>query len=712
MRRASAPDLKDGVALPDDYSERVYAGVLGKLIGVYLGRPIEGWSYERIAAEFGDVSYYVHERCGVPLVVPDDDITGTFTFLRALSDNGNDVAVSAQHIGESWLNYVVEGRTAFWWGGMGVSTEHTAFLRLKSGTPAPQSGSATLNGRTVAEQIGAQIFIDGWGMVAAGRPALAADLARRAASVSHDGEAVHAAVVIAAMVAEAFVEDNIDELLDVGVAQIPATSLIAELITALRGWRQTEPDWRRAREMLEARFGYDRYPGACHVVPNHGVVMLALLYGEGNFERSLMIANTSGWDTDCNSGNVGALLGIRSGLAGLDGEHDWRGPVADRMFLPGADGSAGVSDAVTEADKIVAIGRALASGVTVPSGSRPRFTFAMPESVQGFRLRRGSGSIQNVAAGPSGRSLRIACGVAGAVEVGSDVFIPPEFITASNYELQACPLLYPNQVLRAVARADSTNREAISGALAIQHYDSRDSLVTVTGPTARLQPGEQAELEWRIPDLGGQPVAVVGILVTSEGHPGALALHALGWDGEPMTTLCRPPDGGRMWARAWINAVDQFDTDSPHAIRVVQNRGRGLLIQGTREWRDYRVAATLYSDLADSIGLAIRVQGLRRFYAVLLRRGGVAQLVRVLDGDEVLAERSLERWSLEDGPHDLEVEGSGEQLQAWLDGELLFDVRDANPHLRSGAAGVVCECGTLSLDTVRISPAAVPSSVS
>ena len=75
--------------LPPDYAERVYAGILGKIIGVYLGRPFEGWTYERIMAELGEVRYYVHERLGKPLVVADDDISGTFTFLRALPDRGN-----------------------------------------------------------------------------------------------------------------------------------------------------------------------------------------------------------------------------------------------------------------------------------------------------------------------------------------------------------------------------------------------------------------------------------------------------------------------------------------------------------------------------------------------------------------------------------------------------------------------------------------------
>jgi ADP-ribosylglycohydrolase len=75
--------------LPHDYSERVYSGVLGKMIGVYLGRPFEGWSYEEVAAKLGDIRYYVHDRQGVALrntllVVTDDDIAGTFVFARAL----------------------------------------------------------------------------------------------------------------------------------------------------------------------------------------------------------------------------------------------------------------------------------------------------------------------------------------------------------------------------------------------------------------------------------------------------------------------------------------------------------------------------------------------------------------------------------------------------------------------------------------------------
>ena len=87
---------------------------------------------------------------GVPLVVTDDDISGTFTFLRALEDHGNSKGITAADIGRSWLNYIIENRSILWWGGMGTSTEHTAYLRLKHGMIAPHSGTLAPRRRLVS----------------------------------------------------------------------------------------------------------------------------------------------------------------------------------------------------------------------------------------------------------------------------------------------------------------------------------------------------------------------------------------------------------------------------------------------------------------------------------------------------------------------------------------------------------------------------------
>jgi ADP-ribosylglycohydrolase len=635
--------------LPADYAERVYAGVLGKIVGVYLGRPFEQWTHREIEQRLGEIRGYVSD----PVVVIDDDISGTFTFLRALDDHGPEVTPA--QIGETWLNYLVEGRSTLWWGGVGVSAEHTAFLRLKDGVRAPESGSAALGGKVLSEQIGAQIFIDGWALVCPGDPERAADFARRAASVSHDGEAVYAAQVVAAMEAQAFVERDIDALLDGALALIPPDSVISRVIGDVRDWHAAEPDWRSTRERIEARYGYDRYRGACHVVPNHALIVLALLYGAGDFGRSLTIVNTAGWDTDCNSGNIGCLLGVRNGLAAIGAA--WRDPVADRMYVSAADGGRAITDAATEAVHVVNAGRALAGEPPWRPKDGARFHFALPGSVQGFDGRHMDGALEfeGVAVTPT--------------------FAPPETIAATGYELQASPTLYPGQTIR--ARADGHCR------LLIRVYDGSDELVTLRGP--------EGALEWRVPDTGGRPIAQVGLEAA-----GPARLEWLTWDGAPDVTLTRPPDGGTMWRRAWVHGV-RFDPHWPEPFRLIQNRGRGLLIQGTREWTDYEVHAAVAPESVTAAGIAARVQGMRRYYALLL----YADAARLVHGDRVLAEAPLQRRDYSK-PHELALRVTGPRLLGAVDGRPLFDVEDGA--LTSGAVALVCEQGCLTCDAVHVRP--------
>ncbi len=703
------------MSLPPDYPERVYAGVLGKIIGVYLGRPFEGWSYERITAELGEVWYYAHERLGKPLIVTDDDIAGTFTFLRALEDYGCPRDLSPAQIGQTWLNYLIDRRTVLWWGGLGNSTEHTAYLRLKSGIAAPQSGAIATNGQVVAEQIGAQIFIDGWAMVAPGDPALAADLARRAASVSHDGEAIYGAQVLAAMEAQAFVESEIDRLLDTGLSFIPRDSVIARMIGDLRALRTREPDWRRAREWLATHYGYDRYGGNCHIVPNHGLIILALLYGGGDFQRSLMIVNTCGWDTDCNSGNLGCLLGIRNGLAGLEAGPDWRGPVADRLYLSTADGGRAITDAVAETYRVVNAGRALAGLPPLAPKGGARYHFALPGSLQGFRPEdasecQGTATVENVEGHSrlGSRSLAIHyrhLAPGRAARIGTPTFIPPEAAGEKHYELMASPTLYPGQVLRARVEADAGNCRPIDCRLYLRTYSPEDQLLLTHGPAWSLLPGSEHELEWQVPDTGGAPIAEAGVELTGEGGAcGTAYLDYLTWEGAPNVTFTRPEWGGVMRWRAWVNGVDQCSPRAPEPYRLVQNQGRGLLIQGTREWTDYRVSAAVTPHMAAASGLAARVQGMQRYYALLLCAGEKVRLVKALDGERVLAETDLP-WRLGE-THELALEVMGGRIRATVDGRPLFAVEDGDRPLTGGAIALVCEEGRMASGPVAVRPVA------
>jgi len=697
--------------IPHDYVERTYAGVLGKLVGVYLGRPFEGWTYEHIMQDLGEINGYVHDRLGMPLIVTDDDISGTFTFLRALPDYGNSRDITAEQIGQTWLNYIIENRTILWWGGMGNSTEHTAYLRLKNGIPAPQSGSIELNSQVVAEQIGAQIFIDGWGMVAPGDPELAAVLAGRAGSVSHDGEAVYNAQVIAAMEAQAYVERDLNTLLDTAVKLIPNTSLTYRMINDIREWHAEYPDWHQTRDQIVAQYGYDKYGGNCHTIPNHALIIMSLLHGNDDLSKSLMIVNTSGWDTDCNSGNVGCLLGIKNGLSAFENGTDWLGPIADRLYLPTADGGSAITDAAAQTYNVVNIGRALAGLEPVQPKDGARFHFDLPGSVQGFLPAADNASsliIENTSGhsqvGARSLSLRYSdLAPSAPVRVSTATFIPQEALSFSHYRLVASPTLYPGQTVRASLAVDENNAHDVTVTLYLSYYGSNDTLVRCDGPSVTLKAQQIGDLNWVVPDLNGAPVAEIGLALSSEHtSSGSVYIDYLTWDGEPNVTLKRPENGGSVWRRAWTDGTDQTEARWPEAYHIVQNAGTGLLIQGTRDWVNYRVSADVTPHMGLAAGLGIRVQGMRRYYGLLLNKDGTVSLVKALDGEHVLASRPY-KWQV-DQTYQLELAAEGHRIQAWIDGELLFDVHDTTHPLESGAVALICCEGRTATNSVTVKP--------
>ena len=105
--------------------------------------------------------------------------------------------------------------------------------------------------------------------------------------------------------------------------------------------------------------------------------------------------------------------------------------------------------------------------------------------------------------------------------------------------------------------------------------------------------------------------------------------------------------------------------------------------------------------LAAAAGVAVRVQGLQRYYAMLLCEDGMARLVRVLDGETILAEVPFTRHT--DQPHELQLAAYGNRLLGWIDGDWLFDVEDDSP-LTCGSIGLVVEEGHIYTDEIEVTP--------
>ena len=685
----------------DSYREKLYAGILGKIIGVYLGRPFENWRSEDIQRRLGTIDYYVNDKMNLPLVVTDDDLSGTFTFINALEDSRGDV--TAADIGRAWLNYIIEERTTLWWGGRGTSTEHTAWLNLQAGMDAPLSGASRTNGQVVAEQIGAQIFIDGWALVNPGDPARAAVMARKAAQVSHDGAAVDAAALWAAMEAEAFQSADASHLLETGLRYINVNSAITELVRQIEQWVGRTNDWRETLDRVQHHYGYDRYPGGCHVVPNHALMIMTLLHAGTEFDLAQSIVNTSGWDTDCNAGNIGCLIGIARGLSAFEGLHDWRGPIADRCLISSAAGT-GMTDAVSLTDRIetIARGRAGLAALPTPKG-RAQFHFSLPGSVQGFQLS--ASALEVAKLHNEAGALRISIGSEGAgqqVVAIRQTFILHDPLYPGGYNLENTPQVNPGQRLFAAVSADLGNHGGVEVCLRVMHYGPLDSLIAIDGPLEALLPGSAADLSWVLPDPGF-PIAAIGVAFRSlHSGPASILLDHMGYDGTPKLCLRRPAprQGETAWRRAFVNAVSAISDHYPESFRVSQNRGTGLLIYGGRDWQDYSVSTHLTPHLCQSAGLAVRVAGLRRYLAARFSpTNGLELVMRRDDSEQVLANLAVS-WRF-DAEVSLSVEIRGQLLVATLDDQVVTATLPADAPTYGGFALMVTE-GSLSADEISV----------
>lgn len=687
------------------YIDRMYAGVLGKILGVYLGRPVEGWSYEKIQDTFGQIDYYVHEKVGVPLIVADDDISGTFAFFRAIADNGFQAHTTAKEFGKTWLNYIIENKTILWWGGLGRSTEHTAYLNLKNGIDAPESGSIAVNGKILAEQIGAQIFIDAIAMACPGDPESAVELVRNAASVSHDGIAVEAACHLAALEAMAFEEKRIDVLLDRAAGYVRNQELL-DMIADVRDICSREKDWRKVRAYLDPKYGYGVYPGCCHMVPNHAMVVAAFILGGDDFQKSVSIAASAAWDTDCNAGNVGALNGIRLGIEGINAGADFRGPAADLMYVVTADGGSVVTDAVLETKKIAeAAARMRGEDICL---SKARYTFEYPGSVQGFlkcEFDHGAAADvriynRNEISGENGLCIEcshVAKGV--TVSVATQTFIDFSKL-AANFSTVASPTLYSSQVVYTTAYKETGGEVFIRPYILFYDIDNQEQVIY----GEKWMPGEKPEtFSWVVPDTQGMSIFKLGYQIQSDTRfDGRIVLKEIDWTGAPSDFSQRGMlmnsiwNTNPLWLAGFASSAAQFAADFKRTYCVSHTEANGVVTIGSREWKDYSVESKIYYSLHKEGGLVLRSMGHRRFYAGILTAFQRAQIIMERDGVRTVLGETDYPYE-EEKEYCIKFTAKGNMLGLDINGKCVLEVKDDT--YVCGGGGFLISSGTMTCDS-------------
>lgn len=243
----------------------------------------------------------------------DDDTDYTILGLHVLDEHG--MGFDTRHVGEEWLDHLPYTRT--------YTAERVAYRNLVDGLKPPET-ALVIN--PYREWIGAQIRADAFGYVTPGWPEQGSELAYRDAVLSHVKNGVYGEMLVAAMLSAAFVLDDVVEVINVGLSEIPEQSRLAETVRDVLAWRQEISDWEEARDRLEEKYGhYSRV----HTLNNAGVVLQALLYAEGDFTRSICLAVMGGWDTDCNGATAGSIMGAMLGGAALP--ESWVDPLNDTI---------------------------------------------------------------------------------------------------------------------------------------------------------------------------------------------------------------------------------------------------------------------------------------------------------------------------------------------------------------------------------------------
>jgi hypothetical protein len=376
------------------------------------------------------------------------------------------------------------------------------------------------------------------------------------------------------------------------------------------------------------------------------------------------------------------------------------------MYLPTVDGGRAITDSLTESYHVVNIGRALHGLEPLAPKDGARFHFSLPGSVQGFQAddspeTQGILTLSNDVMTDGNRALALDyCHLARgrAARAYTATFLPPEAIDMPGYTLLASPTLYSGQMVTArVQTAD--NQAPVNCQLYITVYGAEDKLENVYGPEFRLDAHQSHTLSWRVPDTNSAPIARIGLELTGNSRvDGRLYVDFLTWTGAPTVLFKRPETGQQMWRRAWVDHVQSITFRRHNAFVISHNGGTGLLSQGTRDWVNYRVSTTVHSNLMTAGGIAARVQGINRYYALLLCADRKARLVRKFDDETILAEVDLPwDWNTE---YDLMLEVDGNHLRGWVNQQQEFDVVD--DHLNAGGIALICADGSIMSNAIRV----------
>ena len=315
---------------------KITGAITGRVVGCMLGKPVEGVLRENILTMLKASDNYPMTRyISLDDVLEEIPISSVYCVEAmnngAMTDDDIDYICLNQHVIETygrdfnsvdvlnvWLDLMP--RNVY------CTAERVAYNNYVNGYLPPD----TANRKNVyREWIGAQIRADYFGYICPGDPHQAAKLAYKDACISHTKNGIYGEMYFAALLAIAAVENNHVKACRLALNYIPQTSRLYEsLLEIIEGYESGVSE-QRAFSKIYSKYDNANVHHWLHVICNASIVVASVLYGNKDFTKSISLAVSSGYDTDCNGATVGSIVGMLCGVECIS-DH-WLVPIQGKM---------------------------------------------------------------------------------------------------------------------------------------------------------------------------------------------------------------------------------------------------------------------------------------------------------------------------------------------------------------------------------------------
>lgn len=297
---AAANEPPAAIDIPADVlRDKVRGGMLGQMLGNLNGLPHE----MKYIDEPGNVEKYTP---ALPEGARTDDDTDFEWVYVVAMQRADRVLLSPQQIRELWQRRINKG---IW-----CSNRYARHL-MDLGLEPPMTGRLVLN--PWAEfNISGQFLCETFALMAPAMPRTASRIGLNYTQAAIDYEPAQTTQLFCTMIATAFVEDDLERVIDNGVAALDPKSKVREIVADVRGWHRQHPDdWRATRRLLQQK--YTQAGGGMRDKNGYelttGSTIAALLYGKGDLAETLRHAFNFGWDADNSAATAGTVVGVMRG---------------------------------------------------------------------------------------------------------------------------------------------------------------------------------------------------------------------------------------------------------------------------------------------------------------------------------------------------------------------------------------------------------------